>query len=508
MRGQLAAREAHMAPVDDASSSASLAERYRVLLEIGRALTGTLKDEELYAAIYRETARVIEADGFYVSLYDAATDEATIVFWADEGQGRQAQIVYAGSESPVIRTGQPTMVSDHLRDQSLLVIGEGGERVTRSAISAPMLSRGRIIGVISAQSYRPRAYTRFDLELLQGIADLAAVASQNVRHVSELEARRREAENMESIVRALVSSLDVDEVLARIAEASMDLLSADGAVVWLFEEESARVAASQGPIAPKVGERVPLDAALVRILTEERRPVLLGQAGGDQEPVGEVLRGHLRARSALVAPLASGDQVTGALAVGVAHDRSFGDEDAHLIERLGGHASVALKNARLHASLQALSLTDPLTGLPNRRHLELHLGQELAAARRGRRLSVVLFDLDNFKRYNDTLGHLAGDEVLHAMGEVLAGETRAMNLVARYGGDEFLAVLSDTSLDGARQHARRVAERVARHPSLGPHGIAVSAGVATFEDGIDSIQALIKAADEDMYRSKAAKTSR
>jgi GAF domain-containing protein len=111
------------------------------------------------------------------------------------------------------------MVSDHLRDQSLLVIGGSEARVTRSAISVPMRVRGEILGVISAQSYRPRAYSTFDLELLQGIADLAAVASQNVRHVSEIERRRREAENMESIVRALVSSLDVDEVLAR--ESSM-----------------------------------------------------------------------------------------------------------------------------------------------------------------------------------------------------------------------------------------------------------------------------------------------
>ncbi len=155
-----------------------------------------------------------------------------------------------------------------------------------------------------------------------------------------------------------------------------------------------------------------------------------------------------------------------------------------------------------------MSLTDPLTGLPNRRHLELHLSQELAAARRGRKLSVVLFDLDNFKQYNDTLGHLAGDEVLSAVGDVLAGETRAMNLVARYGGDEFLAVLSDTSVEGARQHADRVAARVAKHPSLGPAGITLSAGVAGFDDRTSSIAELIQAADEDMYRSKASKNSK
>ena len=485
-----------------------MAERYRVLLEIGQALTGTLKDEELYAAIYRETARVIEADGFYVSLYDPETDEATVVFWADEGRGRQAQIVYAGSETPAIRTGKATMVTDRLRDRSLLVIGDVGDRVTRSSISAPMSSRGQILGVISAQSYRPRAYASSDLELLQGIADLAAVASENVSHVSELVSRRREAENMEGIVRALVSSLDMDEVLGRIAEASLDLLEADGAVVWLLEEESARVAASQGPIAPIVGSSLPLEGELEKILIEQGRPLLLEEIREKSQTLTDRLKSHLRAQSAMVAPLTFGDRLTGALAVGVAHDRAFGEEEVQLMGRLAGHASVALQNARLHASLQALSLTDPLTSLPNRRHMELHLGQELAAARRGRKLSVVLFDLDNFKQYNDTLGHLAGDEVLSAVGDVLSGETRAMNLVARYGGDEFLAVLSDTSLEGARHHARRVAERVARHPALGPAGITLSAGVAVFDEETDGIKELIRAADEDLYRSKGAKSLR
>lgn len=497
-----------MPTVERVASTASLAERYRVLLEIGHALTGTLRDGDLYAGIYRETARVIEADGFYVSLYDAGTDEATVVFWADEGKGRRAQIVYAGSENPVIRSGKATMVLDHLRDRSLLVIGDDGDRVTRSAISAPMVSQGRILGVISAQSYRRNAYTHSDLELLQGIAALAAVASQNVSHVSELDRRRREAEKMEGIVRALVSSLDMEEVLSRVAEASLDLLEADGAVVWLLEEESARVAASTGPIAPEVGSHMPLKGELVEILTERRRPMLLDEIGEVSESLGARLRAQLKARSAMVAPLTFGDRVTGALAVGVAHDRAFESEDANLMERLAGHASVALQNARLHASLQALSLTDPLTGLPNRRHLELHLAQELAAARRGRKLAVVLFDLDGFKQYNDTLGHLAGDEVLSAVGEVLSGETRAMNLVARYGGDEFLAVLSDTSLEGARQNAIRVAERVARHPSLGPVGITLSAGVAAYGEGTSSVSTLIRAADEDMYRSKAAKNQK
>ena len=311
---------------------------------------------------------------------------------------------------------------------------------------------------------------------------------------------------MEEIVRALVSSLDMEEVLVRVADAALDLLEADGATVWLFELDLARAAASRGPIAVEVGTAIPLEGGIIEALQEERRAMVLEDVRSSRL-LTEGQQALLRSRCALFVPLAHGERATGALSVEMARARPFRREDEQLLERLAGHATVALQNARLHEGLQAASLTDPLTRLPNRRHLEVHLEREIAAAQRGRKLSVVLFDLDNFKQYNDTFGHLAGDEVLEAMGEVLAAETRAMNLVARYGGDEFVAVLSDTPLEGARLQARRVADRVARHPALGPHGIGLSAGVAEYSENEHTVKDLLRAADEDMYRSKAEKQS-
>ncbi|MEX0855951.1 MAG: diguanylate cyclase [Gemmatimonadota bacterium] len=488
----------------DVTEPPALADPYRVLLEIGHALTRSLSDDELYAALYRETARVIDADGFYISLYDSALDRATVVFWGEGGEARRAQIPYQGSDSEVIRTGEPVMVSDQLEDQSLVVLENGGKQATRSAISAPMRVRGKLIGVISAQSYRTDAYSAAELELLAGIADLAAVASQNVLHLATLERRRREAENMEEIVRALVSSLDVEEVLARVAATALDLLEADEAIVWLLGEGTARVAAGSGSEAPEVGGEIPFEGEWARILLEEQRTIRLEDLHGSDLLPPEV-RARLHGESALIAPLKIDESVTGALFLGMNRDQEPSEEDAHLLQRLAGHAAVALKNARLHAQLQTLSLTDPLTKLPNRRHLEMHLAREFAAARRGRRLSVVLFDLDNFKQYNDAFGHLAGDGVLEAMGEVLSAATRAMNLVARYGGDEFVSVLSDTSADGARLHAARVSDQVARHPALGPHGIGVTSGVAEFSKEMENVRDLFRTVDEDLYRAKAAR---
>ena len=144
-----------------------------------------------------------------------------------------------------------------------------------------------------------------------------------------------------------------------------------------------------------------------------------------------------------------------------------------------------------------------LTGLPNRRHLQLHLEREVAAARRGRQLVLVLFDLDDFKHYNDTLGHVVGDQILKAFGRVLGDENRAMNLVARYGGDEFVSVLSESDEEGARGYLERVEQRIRSDRVLAPHGVTVSAGMAHFETNqMVGVEELIQAADRHMYENK------
>jgi diguanylate cyclase (GGDEF)-like protein len=171
-----------------------------------------------------------------------------------------------------------------------------------------------------------------------------------------------------------------------------------------------------------------------------------------------------------------------------------------VLQRLSSQACVALGNARLHA----LSLTDSLTGLPNRRRLQIHLDQEVAAALRGRPMSIVIFDIDNFKLYNDTFGHVAGDEVLIAIGRVLSAENRAMNVVARYGGDEFVSVLSETDIKGVRHFVERIHNRIAENETLGKLGISVSIGCAEFDPStMASVNDILRAADAEMYDAKA-----
>jgi two-component system, cell cycle response regulator len=480
--------------------------RYRVLLGVGRALAGVLQEGEIYASIHREIARVVATDGFYIALHDTATDGAEVVYWADRGDASWTPVPYRGSASEVIARGEGVLVDDRLDERGLFILGDPATGTTRSAISVPLRAGGKIIGVISVQSYQADTYDPEELELLQAIGDLAAVAIQNARHVSELDRRRREAERILELARTLTSSLDDREVLRRIVDAARELLATEGAAVWLLEEEGMRVGASAGRMGAPEGACFPLEGKLFRMVAEDRETVTV-----EDLPATDLLppdiRRRLRGESALIVPLVSGERVMGALSVTSEQPRGFQREEARLLQRLGGHAALALENAHLHARLRALSLTDPLTGLPNRRHLELHLSQEFAAARRGRPLTMVLFDLDDFKGYNDTMGHLAGDDALRAVGEILSGETRAMNLVARYGGDEFVAVLSDTSAEGGRHFAERVQERLRRHPALKDTGISFSSGVAEFSAAMGEVMELVDAADRNLYRAKAHRSS-
>jgi diguanylate cyclase (GGDEF)-like protein len=158
-----------------------------------------------------------------------------------------------------------------------------------------------------------------------------------------------------------------------------------------------------------------------------------------------------------------------------------------------------LHNIREQA--ERLAFTDDLTGLANRRYAQRLLEAEVAAAVRGRSLVVVLFDIDDFKLYNDQLGHTAGDEALRAVARVLERNTRRMNLSARWGGEEFLSILAGTELPGALIFVERVRRGLASQPpASGP--ITLSAGVAACSPGIESPEALVLLADQALFRAK------
>lgn len=477
-------------------------KRYAVLLDIGRILTGTLEADELYRTIYEQASRVLETTGFYISLYDEDRDLATVVFYADRGEIERPGTTYRGSESRAIREGKPVLQELEAPERAIMLLGaEEDEEVTRSVMAAPLLREGRVLGVISAQSYRARAYREDDLELLLAIADLAAVAVANARTVQELERKRRESDRVEAIGRALTSSLELTEVLHRVVSATQELVEADGAGVWLLRPDmEAEVAMTAGELALPSGTIVPIPEALYRRMAHDRQPLLFNVREASSL-IPEEIRRLVRAETGVAVPLLLEGELIGALSVSHDVGRDYRPADVRLLERFAVHAAIAVSNARLHEQVRFLSLTDPLTELPNRRHMQIFLEKEFAAAERGRPLTVILYDLDDFKIFNDTAGHQAGDDALRSFGRILATQTRAMNLAARYGGDEFVSILSDTDYEGGLTFVGRVMRAVQKDAALA--AIGVTAGIATYEHGMASPEELIRRADEALYAAKS-----
>jgi len=483
------------------------AARYRLLLEASRTLGAKLSPAELHEAIYHETAGALEAQGFYLALYDQTRDLARVVYFAEAGEGHHVDLPYRGSDSEVISSQRAAILGPEITDGALLSLGEDKSKVMLSALVAPLLHDGRVLGAVSAQSYDADAYDAADLELFEGLAGITAVAIYTSQQFAELDRRRREAEQLEEIGRALTSKLDPDQVVRLVISAASDLLDVDGVAVWLKDPRSSgvcHVADSGGDIALPIGLEWALEGELFETLVDRHEPVVIENLASPNSDLPQDVAEHLTGGSAIGVPLILGGQLEGILTAGSRQPRRFTREDIGVLQRLASQACVALGNARLHANLHALSLTDPLTGLPNRRRLQIHLDHEVAAARRGRPMAIAVFDIDKFKHYNDTFGHIAGDEILRAIGGVLLTENRAMNVVARYGGDEFVSVLSETDLDGARHFVERVEERVAESETLAKFGISISVGCAEFDPGtMASVNDVLRAADADMYDAKA-----
>jgi diguanylate cyclase (GGDEF)-like protein len=207
----------------------------------------------------------------------------------------------------------------------------------------------------------------------------------------------------------------------------------------------------------------------------------------------------------VIAPLTVDETVIGALVVWreeLQAPVSFTTEEAQLIRRFATLAALAYANARQREQLLEQAMTDALTGLPNRRVFHERLHAELVRGRREQRpVSLVLFDVDDFKSINDNHGHPVGDQVLRALAAVLAREARGSDIVCRVGGEEFAAVLGGVDAFEAASYARRVLA-VARATTLGPGRVTASAGVADASHGELSAEELFKRADDQLLDAK------
>lgn len=200
----------------------------------------------------------------------------------------------------------------------------------------------------------------------------------------------------------------------------------------------------------------------------------------------------------IIVPLKVRARVVGVLYLYTPPDVVIDENKIDILSSLGSLIGIAIDNAKLYEETKSYSLHDPLTGLSNRRMMQMVFDKSLAQAKRSNNpFSVILMDLDHFKKYNDTFGHAAGDELLVKFAKLIIRKMRQIDLAFRYGGEEFLVLLPDTDVNMAFKAAERVRKAVENDLT-----ITVSLGVASYEKGIEREEDLIKIADKALYKAK------
>jgi diguanylate cyclase (GGDEF)-like protein/PAS domain S-box-containing protein len=415
----------------------------------------------------------------------------------------------AGIVGRVFRTAEPAMVDDVWSDPDYLP----GDLAITCEIAVPLIADGETLGVMSIGSTVDAPLRAADLRLAQTVAERLSVALQLGREQQVVSDRARLLAAVSAFARQTNGVLDSDRLLPVLLDAISEVMHTDAMGLTLLDRATGRYtirevrgAIDQSAIGAEIrpGEgatgRAIADAALViDTLSRATYPTA----------IRDLLQPPALYMAAV--PLIRDGVVLGGIVVGRRQDTSsgFSAVEGEVLTLLAAHAALALVNAELVREVRELAIHDTLTGLYNRRHFDATL--ELVFARWGRAktkrpLSAIFFDLDHFGRFNKKHGHQAGDAVLREFAGILNERFRAADLVARFGGEEFIAILEETDLAGALTVAEEVRVALAARLITGPDGeilrATVSAGCASLDPADPTRKALLRTAEVALFTAK------
>jgi diguanylate cyclase (GGDEF)-like protein/putative nucleotidyltransferase with HDIG domain len=340
--------------------------------------------------------------------------------------------------------------------------------------------------------------------------DEVARARENSTAYDQIRNAHSEVYALYEIARKFSSSLEIEKTLSVLMDKVGQLVPFDTCAVFLYDEIKgyASTALAAGVDADNLrGRCIAPGEGVTGFALANRRPVNRLQPSLDLECVG--VKTDLTYHSMVALPLFKDDVLLGALSLYSTTLSEYTDNQIRLLETVTRLASDALANAMHHAQTESNALTDSLTGFPNARALQLRFEQEVSRTRRNNKpFQVVMLDLDDFKMVNDTFGHKIGDRMLREVGNLIQSQLREYDFLARYGGDEFVALLPDLTVQQVDELRARI-ELVVRGFSLSVRAqtrarVGISIGASVFGVNGETLDQLLIAADQAMYRAKSA----
>ncbi len=349
-----------------------------------------------------------------------------------------------------------------------------------------------------------------NIKMIASFCQQAGVAIETVSLQNQIADRRKTIQSL-SDLGSFDARLRLGALCSNLLEQTTQILGAEqGSLMVHNEEKNELIVMAMKGINPSLFSlfNARPGEGIAGKVYEDGLPLLVEDAKEDQG-IHHTARPRYKTDSFVIVPLKKEGQTTGVISIADKENgRPFSEEDLDLLQAMGSFITMAMDRSELHEKaeeLKEISITDPLTGLLNRRYFQERLLEEIERCKRhGLPVCLIMVDIDDFKQVNDTYGHLTGDEAIKSLAATLRKTIRSMDVASRYGGEEFTVILPQTSKEDAHLIAKRLCSSFSAEGTtqLGIPGLTISVGLSSFPEDAETINGLIDSADRALYQAK------
>jgi len=481
-------------------------QKTAVLFDAGQAVLSTFDTDEVLQRILAIARDYFHLQNAAILLLDEDSQQLCVrsqIGW-DKGQDQIRLGSGEGLTGAAVLKKQPVYAPDVRKDSRYVCAAKS----TRSELALPLMVRDTVVGVLDCQSTQLDHFDKETIDLLTLFSTQASMALQNARLYSLERQRARQLEAINAIAQQSTAVLDLGELLAKVCVLIQQAFQVPHVSLFLREESELVLRAHHGTLTPRIpeGGRFPADREPWSHILSTSGTLIEKDLAGKPE----CMRFFVESASRMCIPLVSFGQILGVLALDSSSRNGFREGELQCLESVADICATSIQNAHYVERVKQLAYLDGLTGIFNRRFFELRIIEEIERSRRyGTGMAVIMADIDQFKRLNDEFGHLLGDEVLRQVSSLFHQQLRKIDVVCRYGGEEFGLVLTQTNASHAVSVAEKLRKMVEQWQFPGvPQTVTISAGVAAFPDHGMSRDELVRAADNGLYAAKQAGRNR
>ncbi len=508
--------------------SADILKDFATILEEVKNLISTLDLDQLLSKILSLSMNVTKTPSGSIALYNEK--EKTFKLMAAQGFSKKFlsigkwKLRKGGMHEKILKANEPYIISDTNVERSFsnpVAVKEG----IRSIIVIPLTFEKKKIGMMYVDDFVVRDFKEIDVHLLSILSSFAAMAIDNALTHQDLQKSYEDLENanMEldkkvfefqslfQVANHVGSTLNLTDILKLILQSATHITNSPAGSVALYDNEKNEltIQASMGfsdDFLKEVKWKV-RSKGITKDILQAKGPMVIKDTSRDKRfnnPVA--LKENIQ--SVMAVPLNFQDEIVGIIYVDDFIPRDFSRDEKNLLSVLSTYAAMVIKNAQLHLKTRLLAITDGLTGLYNHKFFQDNLESEILRTKRyNHYVSLIILDIDYFKKYNDTYGHVRGDNILKVLAGILKEKTREVDIVARYGGEEFVVILPETGKFKAQRIAERIRKSVEEYDFTAQgfkkgNKITVSIGCAVYPDDAKTKRDLIENADKALYRAK------